>query len=340
MNEVKKPQNKAVFRFWLSWLSEYRMQVMGCCAIGVILCHASLSVSAVALPQVIKLLFGLGNQGVDVFFLLSGIGIYYSLQRGDKLGKWCLKRLCAVGISYLLIAVPFYAWYVADFGGNVLDFFSHLSMIGFWIENFGAWYLAVLIPLYIVAPFVGKFIEGRKHRTAVAWLIVISVFVICVIGKGFSTGVLNNVFSRFRHSAAFFVGYGLGKAVQDKRSVSWWICPAFAVLFLLLTRLPNRFGFAYLVLYIPLAMLLCAVASVAHKHVRWLDKVLCFCGKRSLELYLTNIFLPFVLRALPIWDAAWNTGNYAFYAIVIALGVTLSQVVYMVRVRIQKRLVG
>lgn len=325
------------FSFQLGWLSDYRLQLMGICAIGVILCHANLDISNVALPKVVALFWGLGNQGVDVFFLLSGIGMYYSLQRRDPLKRWYLKRFYAIGISYILIAAPFYIWYVIDKSGNVLDFFRHLFTIGFWSENFGAWYIAVLIPLYVITPFVGKLIDKSKRRNVVVGAIVLGVFVVCLVGKAFSSGVLNNVFARFLYTPTYFLGYGLGPVVKEKKRITWWLCPTFLILFFALTTIPNQFSFAYKVLYVPMVMILCVIIRFVYAHMRWLDAVLCWFGKRSLELYLTNIFLPFVLRAIPVWGNPWNNGNYVFYAIVIALGVLISQGVYIVKCKSQKK---
>lgn len=336
MNEAKSfPKKRWCKCFSLNLLTEYRTQLMGICAIGVILCHAAMPVNGVVLPKLIKLFFSLGNQGVDVFFFLSGIGMYYSLQKNPPLKEWYLKRFLAVGISYILLAIPFYIWYVADAGGTVFEFFCHLSLIGFWIENFGAWYLAVLIPLYLITPFLGRWIDKSKRRMLVTFAVVFGVFFVCLIGKACTEGVLQNVFSRFLRSTPYFLGYGLGNAIKEKRCISWWICPAFVVSFLVLTMFPNNLGFAYDILYVPIVMILSIISKFICEHLKWIDAALCWCGERSLELYLTNIFLPFMFRALPVWDGAWNKGNYAFYAIVIVLGILISQVVYMVKKKIQ-----
>ncbi len=332
MSELKLfPQSRGRFRFPLSNLTEYRTQLMGICAIGVILCHAVMPVNGVVLPWLVELFFSLGNQGVDVFFFLSGIGMYYSLQKNISLKEWYVKRLSAIGISYLILAIPFYGWYVTHAGGNILDFLCHLSLIGFWLENFGAWYIAVLLPLYMITPFMGKCIDKSKNRALTTCVFLFGVFFLCWIGRALTTGLWQNLFVRFLRSVPYFLGYGLGKAVREKRNVTWWIFPIFAALFLALTLLPDRISFAYNVLFIPIVMVLCVIARFTFAHVLWLDKVFCWCGKRSLELYLTNIFLPFMLRDIPIWDAVWNKGNYVFYAIVIVLGVAVSQAVYLAK---------
>lgn len=321
--------------FPLHMLTEYRTQLMGICAIGVILCHAAMPINGVVLPSLVKLLFSFGNQGVDVFFLLSGISMYYSLQKNPPLGQWYWKRFLAIGVSYLFLAIPFYIWYVADAGGTVLDFFCHLSTIGFWLVNFGAWYLAVLIPLYVVTPFVGRLTNRSKHPMAVSAAVVVSIFLVCLVGTFCTTGLVRNVFARFLRAPAFFVGYGIGKAVQEKKTVTWWLCPGFVVFFLFLICLPNNGGFAYNVLYIPIVMILCVGMQFISAHMRWLDKVFCWCGERSLELYLTNIFLPYMFRDIPIWDAPWNRGNYVFYLLVIGIGVLLSQVAFVIKKKVQ-----
>lgn len=69
-------------RFNLSLLSTYRKELMGVSAIAVILCHAN--GRGVLLPPILQHVFDFGNLGVDVFLLLSGIGMYFSLGGADS----------------------------------------------------------------------------------------------------------------------------------------------------------------------------------------------------------------------------------------------------------------
>lgn len=66
----------------LSLLSKYRTELMGFSAIGILMCHAC--GNHVAMPSIIFQICSLGQLGVSIFFLLSGMGMYYSLQKTEQ----------------------------------------------------------------------------------------------------------------------------------------------------------------------------------------------------------------------------------------------------------------
>lgn len=69
----------------LSLLSKYRTELMGFSAIGIIMCHAC--GNDVAMPSILWKVCSLGQLGVSLFFLLSGMGLYYSLKKSDLVNK-------------------------------------------------------------------------------------------------------------------------------------------------------------------------------------------------------------------------------------------------------------
>lgn len=68
----------------LSLLSKYRTELMGFSAIGIIMCHAC--GNNVAMPSILWQICSLGQLGVPIFFLLSGLGMYYSLLKTERVG--------------------------------------------------------------------------------------------------------------------------------------------------------------------------------------------------------------------------------------------------------------
>lgn len=60
-------------------LSTYRTQLMGMATLMIIACHAP--ASGVVMPHLLTRIFTQGNYGVDLFLLLSGLGVYYSLSK-------------------------------------------------------------------------------------------------------------------------------------------------------------------------------------------------------------------------------------------------------------------
>lgn len=68
-----------MIHFELGKLSTYRTELMGISAILILVCHAS--GRGVILPFHLSTLLSFGNIGVDMFLLLSGIGLFYSLEK-------------------------------------------------------------------------------------------------------------------------------------------------------------------------------------------------------------------------------------------------------------------
>lgn len=102
-------------------ISKYRGELMGFAIIIVMLFHVSLSKTS---PW-----FGLrrmGNLGVDIFFFLSGIGLWYSWSKQQLYGKFYLNRALRIYPAWLIIAGYFYlshfhvgrASYALPFGGT------------------------------------------------------------------------------------------------------------------------------------------------------------------------------------------------------------------------------
>lgn len=78
----------------LSLLSKFRTELMGFSAIGILMCHAC--GNNVAMPSSIWQICSLGQLGVSLFFLLSGMGLFYSLKKNDLVNK---LGGCFIGIQ-------------------------------------------------------------------------------------------------------------------------------------------------------------------------------------------------------------------------------------------------
>lgn len=95
-------------RYNLGNLSQYRTPLMGMSIIMILLCHARMD--GAQLPDVVLSILSLGNWGVDIFLLVSGIGMYYSIsKKGNNINweGWILSRLKRVLIPYLILESPF-----------------------------------------------------------------------------------------------------------------------------------------------------------------------------------------------------------------------------------------
>lgn len=136
--------------FNLSLLSKHRTHLMGIAAIMIIVCHAN--VYGVTMPVALRKMFNYGNMGVDIFLFLSGIGCYYSLSKKTTLAAWYRKRFVRIFIPYAVMQIPFWTYWIVvgefDFADKLFEF----STVKFWTHHVGAWYVALLLPLYIITP--------------------------------------------------------------------------------------------------------------------------------------------------------------------------------------------
>lgn len=132
-------------------INQYRNLLMGIAAIGVLCVHSN---SIINLPSCLGKLFGYGGIGVYIFVFLSSIGLYYSLKScGYSKSEFYKRRFQRVIVPYLLIAATWYGTKYLFIQHDITEFFYELSTLSFWIDHQGAWYVAMLLPIYLVFPW-------------------------------------------------------------------------------------------------------------------------------------------------------------------------------------------
>lgn len=96
-----------MIQFNVQDISEYRGQLMGIATLLVIFGHSV--GNGVAMPRWMESLCGLSSVGVDIFLLVSGLGLWYSLTslNGNNVQQgvrcWYLRRYKRILIPYLII---------------------------------------------------------------------------------------------------------------------------------------------------------------------------------------------------------------------------------------------
>lgn len=72
--------------FEINKISKYRLELMGVATILIFVVHSY--DRGVVMPASIKTICALGSLGVDIFLLVSGLGLYYSLSKmGEAVRK-------------------------------------------------------------------------------------------------------------------------------------------------------------------------------------------------------------------------------------------------------------
>lgn len=111
---------------------------------------------------ILKKLFSEGGMGVDIFLLLSGIGMYYSFVKSKDRGEFYKRRFLRIIPIYLPLAIIFLA--IIEYLGrfNVINYVLRVMTVSFWINGDGIyWYVSYILVFYLLYPFIYRYLlEG------------------------------------------------------------------------------------------------------------------------------------------------------------------------------------
>ncbi len=324
-------------------LSLRRTQLMGVATLMILVCHAS--ASHVLMPLWLGKLMDLGNYGVDIFLMLSGLGLYHSLLNRPVTSVgggviYCKRRGCRVLIPYWIIYLPYCIIFLLlgkySFGDGLLC----MSALEYWFFHRGAWFVSLILILYLLAPAVYLLMSGKYRWT---WcILVVIITVLCKIDAGTpnSHNVLNNIQFAFSRVPAFILGMAVRKACKEKKTVSVVWLVALAMVGLTLAMI-FRLGYGTAWMIIPLMLYVIDVIFEKTRNLSWIESSMTFLGRISLESYLTNIALGSLLSALiPVYiSSPMFYGKYLQYSIVIVAGLLLAQAINRLSVKWTEKLI-
>jgi peptidoglycan/LPS O-acetylase OafA/YrhL len=302
----------------LDIVSRFRSEIYGAAAAWIVLFHFTViwhlpDLLPIPLPVAVVKFLALGNVGVDIFLFLSGISLYFSLEKGSTYGGFIAKRLRRLVPSVWLVVGPL--WFITLMLRTFRPgaFLARMSLLDFWVEGNkgGFWYVSFIIILYLVYPAIHRYLfhsEGRTLKRCMVlcilpmvvsyllWKFVPSYFAIVEIG--------------LQRLPIFFVGCFLGRAVFEGRAIPRWnwaiafgaaslffwgvaggiSCPQWCSRFLYVF---GGIGMSYC-----FALLFFGLSKAAPS----INRLLAFVGSFSLELYVSHMAVAgyFSVASLPI----------------------------------------
>lgn len=317
----------------LQSFSKYKAQLMGMAIFIVMLFHCC-KASCFKLP--VLNLARYGFTGVDIFFLLSGMGLCYAWHKKPAIAHFLKRRMTRIFptlwivlvLYHILAAVVHYVCartgnaHIMEMAGQNFNYpHSVLQYISFYTGGWGffftrdrsywfEWYVPTQLLFYLLFPLIIAF--ATNFRRAVVALIVAMLISVGLAYWYTISGDESLRFLSFSRLPIFVLGVVIYYAIQgDNR----WLAPALlaisavAMVECLALDLPdaetpfNTFfhlccGYRFFI--IPgLCLLLIPLFKL-----NIISTIFTFLGSISLELYLVHIKLVFLLRfALPRWDA-------------------------------------
>lgn len=328
-----------------SVLSRYRSELMGVAMLWVMLFHAfDLDMGLPALELVRSAGFG----GVDIFILLSSMGLAMSLARREQdYSAFMARRASRILPAYYLVAVPFTLYLILTQGALWSSLVWNVTLLYYWMRSSGAfnWYVAGAMTFYAVTPACFRRLRRARSREGFTAGAVLAGLALCQLLTHEGYWYVMDFFYRV---PVFFLGLLLGFYVLEerrltRRALAFWgaaLALGAGYLWVSLTRdwigWPVHFPECHLFLFttVPMCLVLCLCFD--RLPLGWLRRGLRLVGENSLEIYLLNVSLfaqTEPLRRLVRFGPANRLYFLVMFAANIALGVLLHRLVEGLRGR-------
>lgn len=325
-------------------INTYRAQIMGLATLGVIFVH---SIGIVDWNPMIRKICSFGGIGVYIFVFLSAVGLYNSLKtRGGGYSKseFYKRRSVRVIIPYALIAGTWYGIYDLLIQGRPLLFLYDFSTFSFWLDHKGAWYVAMLIPVYIAFPWFYDWAEEKNRKIRVMCSFCVAV-TLCFAISLLLPDLYNHLVQVFSSIIVFLIGYYFAEQTVCSNNNGFAMSMLCLLLFAVKAASPLKgidfySNLSWAMLGIPVLFFSALFFRIIH--CRWINSLLGFFGRLSLEMYLWNIFTIQALQYFKVIDALKSHGDthgYIAYGIVVANGILLSVLYGKLSTSVAKRYV-
>lgn len=320
-------------------LSKYRNVLMGLQIILIIIFHYTADSYYVKDSAIIHLFWKyIRSSGVDIFLLLSGLGLYFSWKRNPNARIFYIKRYTRILIPYFIVAIP--AWLYLDIfvlERGWIAFIKDLFFISFFFDQTRwFWYIMMIGLCYWVFPYIFKIVESAADRITAQMRILLlcgASTLILMMLQLYHNNLYSNVSIAVTRIPAFLIGVFVGRAVYEKRIVprkNIWIMAVLAVLIayplqMVTKKIIGVYSLAFLnyslsLIFIMLLAYLCRCNNKCMAGLYSLTvAILGWFGKYTLELYLLHVMVRKILNQL-----GYPTYRLAYEAILVIISIVLS----------------
>lgn len=153
-----------------------------------------------------------GYCGVDIFFILSGFGLYYSMLKNPATKDFLLRRVVRVYPAYFLmccLSAFLYDWSIQTLLGNLL-------FLRFWFVNIYSafWFIPAILTLYLLFPLYYRLLVGSRHPVIITLLLSVVPGVLSILLRHCSRPDLLAFINKI---PAFLLGALLGRLSCQRR---------------------------------------------------------------------------------------------------------------------------
>ncbi len=264
-------------------IGKYRFHMFGIAAIWIFFRH-TIHIASFSYFEPFEFLFSWGDCGVDVFLLLSGYGIYHSLDKEINIKSYVKKRLRRMMPPVLLF------WVAISAITKDTMFWNPVHLANVFFSSY--WYIVMIILCYGLAYIIYLM---KKHLLGIFLIteFLCITFIVVMRFYGKETHLYNVYVARF---PCFVLGmllshltvYGLYKILFCLKAGSVLLLLGLAFMFFI----PMEYKDFRRILYIvpSVGLLFTVPFALNFSHKGFLTS-LSFIGKMSLEFYLYHAFI-------------------------------------------------
>lgn len=329
-------------------LSRYRSELMGAAMLWVMLFHASkLELGFPILDLARKAGFG----GVDLFILLSSMGLALSLIRREQdYTAFMLRRAGRILPSYYAVMLPYTLFLILAQGVPWSTLFWNSTLLYYWVRCPGAfnWYVCGAMLFYALTPPVLRWLRRQHARGRLlpaAGALILAGLALCQLllreGYFYTTDI-------FYRIPVFVLGLVLGIFIAEERPLGWrdvlgWAAwTALGGIYLLAAfsfqgeDQPVILPMAHLFVFSTVPTALVLALAFQRLPLGWLCRFLRLLGENSLEIYLLNVSF-FSQTGLLNWFVSAGLGSQLYYLLALPLNAALGILLHRGMKRLRAR---
>ena len=208
--------------YW-KYINIYRKEIMGFAALIITVMHLYVSFYEDAQIPYITTLLKRGNLGVDIFLLLSGCGLFYSMEKSSDIVNFYRKRMARVLIPYLVLSFPY--WILLDLyvNNDMIQLVKDISLASFWLQGITHyWFVAFILPVYLFYPWIYQLQKKNSNYIILLGFVIVMLTGLLMI---FDVSYYEQVEIAITRIPVFLMGSYLGECLRngDKSRAKIWV---------------------------------------------------------------------------------------------------------------------
>lgn len=289
--------------FCISDISKFRSELMGWAIMWIMMLHFTFITI-----KPLGFIAQYGFAGVDIFMLVSGFGLYFSLDNNGNISSYLRRRLIRIFPTYYLIGI---VSSLIIFHDNIPTYLFRYSTIGFWSNGiYWEWYIPSIVALYFVAPLLKKTIDNGYNIVISTIIVLLLVMSFIIVSQEIVNPKDPHFFFLYR-TPEFILGMICAFWTKKGITIKYFYCilllgiPFFILLF---PKHHDIYNYKYLSLAFLLPIFVISFTSIS-KLTKPINPMISLIGKASLEIYLiqTIFFQAIITNKLTI-NQTWHDG--------------------------------